>query len=95
MSIWIKEKVKNEAILGEVLYLPHKEVIIADRSTTKSRKVFDASAKYKGCTSLNEVLFKELCLNADLYSLLLKFCIYPIALTGDIEKAYLQISIDK
>ena len=57
------------------------------------KTVFDACAKYKGTSSLNEVLYKGPCLNADLYSLLFKFCIYPIAITADIEKAYLQISI--
>ena len=57
--------------------------------------MFDASAKVKGGISLNEVLYKGPCLNADLYSLMLKFRIYPIAITADIEKAYLQINIDK
>ena len=47
MNIWIIEKVKKEGIVGEVLYLPPKEVIKEDRSTTKSKIVFDASAKYK------------------------------------------------
>ena len=75
--------------------MPHKEVIKECRSTTKLRIVFDASAKYKGTSSLNEGLYKGPCLNADLYSLLLKFRIYPIAITADIEKAYLQISINK
>ena len=35
------------------------------------------------------------CLNADLYSLLLKFRVHPIVLTADIDKAYLQIKIDE
>ena len=89
------EKVKNEGMVGEVVYLLHKEVIKEDRLTTKLRIVFDESAKYKGKSSLNEVLYKGLCLNADLYSFLLKFRIYLIAITADIEKAYLQISINE
>ena len=88
-------KVKNESIVGEVIYLPHKEVIKEDRSTKKLRIVFNASAKYKGTSSLNEVLYKGPCLNADLYSLLLKFRIYPIAVTSDKEKVYFQISINE
>ena len=95
LNVGITEKVKNEGIVGEVVYLPHKEVIKEDRSTTKLRIVFDASAKYKGTSSLNEVLYKGPCLNAELYSLLLKFRIYPIAITTDIERACLQISIDE
>ena len=59
LNLGIKEKVKNESIAGEVVYLPHKEVIKEDRSTTKLMIVFDASAKYKGTSSLNEVLKKD------------------------------------
>ena len=56
---------------------------------TKLRRVFNASTKYKGMSSLNEVFYKGPCLNADLYSLLLKFHVYPIARAAGIEKAYL------
>ena len=73
MNLGIIVKVKNESIVGEVIYLPHKEVIKEDRSTKKLRIVFNASAKYKGTSSLNEVLYKGPCLNVDLYSLLLTF----------------------
>ena len=45
--------------------------------------------------SLNDVLYKGPCLNADLYSLLLKFRVHPIVLTAYIEKAYLQININE
>ena len=45
--------------------------------------------------SLNDVLYKGPPLNADLYSLLLKFRVHPIVLTADIEKAYLQININE
>ena len=95
MNLGIIVKVKNESIVGEVIYLPHKEVIKEDRSTKKLRIVFNASAKYKGTSSLNEVLYKGPCLNADLYSLLLKFRIYPIAVTSDKEKVYFQVSINE
>ena len=95
LNLGITEKVKNEGIIGEVVYLPHKEVIKEDRSTAKLKIVFGANAKYKGTSSLNEVLYKGSCLNADLYSSLLKFHIYQIAITADIEKAYLQISINE
>ena len=95
LNLGIIEKVKNEGIVGEVVSLPHKEIIKEDRSTTKLRIVFDVRIKYKGTLSLNEVLKKGLHLNADLCSLLLKFCIYLIATIADIKKAYLQISVDK
>ena len=44
---------------------------------------------------MNDVFYKGPCLNADLYSLLLKFRVHPIVLTADIDKAYLQIKTDE
>ena len=94
LKLGIKEEVQTQGDTGRVIYLPHKEVVKEDRSTTKLRIVFDASAKYKDTMSLN-VLYKGPCLNADLYSLLLKFRVHSIVLTADIEKAYLQININE
>ena len=68
LNLGIIEKVKNEGIVGEDVYLPQKKVIKEDRSKTKLKIVFDASAKYKGTSSLNEVLYKGPCSKADLYS---------------------------
>ena len=95
MKLGIIEEVQTQRDTGQVVYLPHKEVVKEDRSTTKLRIVFDASMKYKDTMSLNDVLYKGPCLNADLYSLLLKFRVHPIVLTADIEKAYLQININE
>ena len=91
----IIEEVKEPGIIGNVTYLPHKEVIKDEKSSTKLRVVFDASAKSCGNPSLNEILYKGPCLNPQLYDLLLKFRIYPIAMVADIEKAYLQILVDE
>ena len=95
LKLGIIEEVQTQGDTGQVVYLPHKEVVKEDRSTTKLRIVFDASAKYKDTMSLNDVLYKGPCLNADIYSLLLKFRVHPIVLTADIEKAYLQININE
>ena len=46
LNFGITDKVKNEDIVGEVVYLPHREVLKEDGST-KLRKVFDTSKKYK------------------------------------------------
>ena len=78
--------------VGEVTYLPHRAVIRADKETTKLRVVLDASAKNRG-PSLNDCLCKGPCLNPLLYNILLRFRCYNIALTADIEKAFLQIAI--
>ena len=79
---------------GQVVYLPHKEVVKEARSATKLRTVFEARAKYKDTMLLN-VLYKGPCLNANLYSLLLKFRVHPIVSIADIEKAYLQMNINE
>ena len=39
------------------------------------------------------MLYKGPCLNPELYDLLLKFRVHPIAIIADIEKAYHQINI--
>ena len=40
-------------------------------------------------------MYKGPSLNPELFGLLLKFRIHPIAITADIEKAYLQINVDE
>ena len=88
-------EVQPQGDTGRVVYLPHKKVVKEGRSVTKLGIVFDASAKYKDTMLLNDVLYKGPCLNANLYSLLLKFRVHPIVLTADIEKAYLKININE
>ncbi|XP_077512029.1 uncharacterized protein LOC144122955 [Amblyomma americanum] len=66
----------------------------------KSRKtklgiVFDAFSHEQGSSSLNDHLEKGPCLLADLVRLLIRFRLHQIALTADIEKALLQISVRK
>ena len=51
-------------------YLPHFPVVRKDRSTTKVRIVFDASARYNG-TALNDVIYQGPKLQNDLFNM---FC---------------------
>ena len=75
-------------------YVPHHAVITPDRKTTKVRIVYDASAKAKkGCKSLNKCLYGGPVTLEDLCGLLLRFRIYKVALTADIEKAFLQVGL--
>ena len=78
---------------GQVHYLPHHSVIRFDKETTKVRAVFDASAKVKSNPSLNDYLDKRPQLTPLIFDILLRFRCYAIALTADIEKAFLQIGI--
>ena len=89
------EEVTTEGLVGSTTYLPHRPVIDEERSSTKIRIVYDGSVKLKDEVSLNDILYTGPCLNPDLYKLLLQFRLYPIAITADIEKAYLQIDIEK
>ncbi|XP_035219952.1 uncharacterized protein LOC118193027 [Stegodyphus dumicola] len=74
-------------------YLPHRAVF-KECSTTKIRPVFDASNKDENGSSLNDCL--EVGPNVvDLIPIvLIIFRIYAIALSSDIEKAFLQIEIN-
>ena len=76
-------------------YLPHHAVIKQDRTTTKLRIVFDGSARTNQSLSLNECLYKGPILLNDLAGMLMKFRIGTIAMTGDLEEAFLQIEIQE
>jgi hypothetical protein len=88
----IVERVESVGKVGEVTYLPHRAVIRDDKSSTKLRIVYDASAKNNG-PSLNECLYKGPSLNPLLYDILLRFRVFNYGLVADIEKAYLQIAV--
>lgn len=74
-------------------YLPHHCVIREESTTTKLRVVFDGSVKSFGGCSLNDALMNGPTVQPTLWSILIKFRGYPIALCGDIEKMYRQILI--
>ena len=89
----IIEEVGSPGIFNNVTYLPQREVVKENLSTTKIRVMFDASVKVEDNISLNGLLYKGPCLLPKLYDLLLAFRAKLIALTGDIEKAFLQIVV--
>ena len=73
-------------------YLPHFPVVRPDRATTKTRIVFDASAKCDGI-SLNDVIYQGPKLQRDLNDVLLRFRRRPVALICDIAEMYLRIEV--
>ena len=79
--------------IGDVTYLPHRPVIKNDKSTTKVRIVYDASARAGEC-SLNECLYKGSSLTPLIFDCWLRFRLHDVAFVADIESAYLQISVD-
>ncbi len=77
-------------------FLCHHGVVKRDRLTTKLRVVFDGSAKGKNCqNSLNDILEIGNNYMPLLFDTLVRFRIKPIALTADIQQAFLQIQIDQ
>ena len=81
--------------VGKVHYIPHHEVIRVDKETTKLRVVYDASAKAQSTTpSLNDCLYAGPPLSSLIYDILLRFRVNKVAISGDIKKAFLNISVD-
>ena len=72
--------------------LPHFPVIRPEKETTKTRIVFDASAKCQD-VSLNDVIHQGPKLQQDLFDVLLRFRRYPVAVVCDIAEMYLRIGI--
>lgn len=101
----IKEQLKKgivERILDAEIhnnrthYMPHLPVVRADRSTTKVRVVYDGSARSKESKlTLNDHLQKGPNLIPKLFDVLIRFRNHPVAVTADIEKAFLMIGIEK
>ena len=83
----------DNAKVNEVHYLPHREVIRLDKSTTKLRIVYDASSKRSEEPSLNDCMYTGPPLTPLIFDILLRFRLNGIVLLGDIEKAFLNISI--
>ena len=73
-------------------YLPHHCVIREDKTTTKLRIVYDASAKTNG-PSLNDCLYARPSFGQKIADILIRFRSHPVALIADIERAFLMISI--
>ena len=92
-QLGIIEGAEEIAKPGQYHYIPHHPVIREDKNT-KVRFVFDASAKSVG-PSLNECLYKSPQLTPLIFDILVRFRIFEIALTSDIEKAFHQISVDE
>ena len=79
---------------GREFYIPHKAVIRENAETTKLRIVYDASAREEvGQPSLNNCLHLGPPLQNLLWSVLIRARFHPVLLTGDLQKAFLQVRI--
>ena len=90
----IIERVSELETAGKIHYLPHRAVVRENAETTKVRVVYDASSKdRKSGVSLNDCLHVGPSLTPLIFDVLLRFRVNPVALVGDIEKAFLNIEI--
>ena len=78
-----------------VHYLPHHAIVRQDKATTKVRVVYDASAKGSGGVSLNDCLLKGPIFNQLIFDLLVRFRSYQVAITADLEKVFLMVSVEE
>ena len=85
-----------ETPTGEVIhYIPHQPVIQDQAESTKMRKVYDCSAKtHCQVPSLNDCLEVGPPLQPMLFDILLRNRLKMLCITGDIQKAFLQIKVD-
>ncbi|XP_028415553.1 uncharacterized protein LOC114538695 [Dendronephthya gigantea] len=81
-------------VTGKEFYIPHKGITKQSAETTKLRIVYDASASESNTQpSLNDCLNPGPPLQNLLWSILVRARFYPILLTGDLEKAFLQVRV--
>ncbi|XP_073811694.1 uncharacterized protein [Musca autumnalis] len=74
-------------------YMPHHSVVKPDRTTTKVRVVFNASAASSNGQSLNDILHTGPVLQNDLTTLILKWRLFRFVFNAAIQKMYRQILV--
>lgn len=91
----IVEQVSGTPV-GKEFYIPYKAVVREAAESTKLRIVCDASPWVSDKTpSLNECLHAGPPLQNKHWAVLVRARFYPVALTGDIKQAFLQVQIRK
>ncbi|XP_028042597.1 uncharacterized protein LOC114252300, partial [Bombyx mandarina] len=73
--------------------IPHHCVIRPERTTTKLRVVFDASAKTTNGKSLNDLVYTGPKLQNDIGDILTKFRLHAVVFIADISKMYRNIEL--
>ncbi len=78
---------------GTVFYLLHHPVVRESAESTKMRIMYDASSKTGSQPSLNDCLNTGPPLQNQLFKVLVRGRFHPVALNGDIRKAFFQVHI--
>lgn len=87
------EKVPEEDSAEISYYMPHHGVYKPEKSSTKLRIVFNASAPSTTGQSLNDILLAGK-VKEDIFDIMVRFRKHKIVMTADIEKMFRQIIID-
>ena len=82
----------SHSISDRTHYLPDQGVVCQDKSTSKLQIVYDTSAKSTG-PSLNECLYTRPKSGQSMFDIIHCFRLQRVALAGDIEKAFLMLSM--
>jgi len=80
---------------GGTFYLTHHAVSKGKQEDTKWRIVFDASSHEKNAPFLNDTLEMGPNLLPEIFAMLLRFRLNPVAIVGDIRQAFLQLHLDE
>ena len=79
-----------------LFYMPHRPVIREGAVSTKIRMVFDASAKLSPEEySINKCMSPGPPTQPHLWGILIRSRMAPLCMVSDVEKAFLQIELDK
>ena len=79
--------------VSSVYYLPMHGVLKEASSMTKLRIVFDASAKSTSGNSLNDILLSGGSLYPLLSTIVNRFCLHKIGMSGDISKMFREVCL--
>ena len=87
-------EVADQEAQGVECCIPHKPVVKDSAETTKICIVYDGSAKaHADAVSLNDCLYTGPSLQNNLWSVLVRERMHPLAITGDLKKAFLQVRV--
>ncbi|XP_037034254.1 uncharacterized protein LOC119073047 [Bradysia coprophila] len=86
---------KNSNLNQQSYYLPHHAVFKPESTSTKTRIVFDASAKGTGGYALNDLLMTGPTLQEDLRTILIRWRVCRFAVAADIKKMYRQVEVQE
>ena len=84
---------ETDPALSRLHYLPHHTVIRTDKTTTKLHIVYIRRFGKLNGPSLNDCLHTGPKFNQLILDILMRFRSFKVALTADIEKAFLKISV--